>query len=223
MIDGKPLLWFTRRGDGKPDITLDGKFTGKYEGTDYVVTIDSGTKIILNEDFQEGDFGIKFRDELTPPDNPETSHTIQGDQHPENLDDTLTDTAGNDLIVGGAGDDFIYSDAGGQDWLKGVEGCDLLDADASTNGIMEGGADSDVIFGSYAGGSQIFGDSYGDMQSLIDAGETAQATGQKGDLIHGSSAGGDNFLYGSNGNDLLLGLGRQGNALWTQSGGRRAA
>jgi GH24 family phage-related lysozyme (muramidase) len=168
--------------------TADGKFKGEYQGTDFVVTdIASGTKVILNEDFQEGDFGIHFYDELTPPDNPITTNTIQDDQDPENPNDTMTDTAGNDLILGGAGDDFIYSSVGGQDWIKG-------------------GAGSDVLIGSRLSGSQIFGDSYGDMQTLIDAGETAQGTNEKADFLTGAG-GRDNFLYGSNGNDLLLAFG----------------
>jgi Ca2+-binding RTX toxin-like protein len=190
-----------------PD-THESVFTAQFvngENGNYFVVTDAATNTQVRlEDFQEGDFGIWFYDELNPWAVPATSNTILGDQDPEDLDDALIDTADNDLILCGDGDDIVTAPTGGEDWIKGEDGSDLIDAQLSTNCIIEGGADSDVLFGSYISGSQIFADIFGEKEDLIEAGETAQGTDEKGDLIAGGYPGGDNFLYGSNGNDILL-------------------
>jgi Ca2+-binding RTX toxin-like protein/GH24 family phage-related lysozyme (muramidase) len=228
IVNGHAIGDFIEQSDGTYK-SEDGLFTGEKRGTDFWVTeIASGTQVILNEDFQEGDFGIQFYDELTPTDNPVTGNEIQGDLTPidpiqydewgnvitggqpdPGRADAFYDTPGNDLIECGAGDDVVDAFRGGEDWIKGGDGDDLIDGNGSTKCIIEGGAGSDVLFGSYVAGSQIFGDSYGDMEDLIEAGEIAEGTNQKGDLIAGGYPGGDNFLYGSNGNDIILGVGGQ--------------
>ncbi len=189
-------------------------FTAQYEngedGTYFVITDTvNGTQVRL-KDFEEGDFGIRFYDELTPPANPVTSNEIDGDLEPidfnpeepgiqvqddqwgnvitdsqpdEGRNDILYDTLDNDLIIAGDGNDYVRTFRGGSDWIKGGEGDDLIDGERSINPIIEGGPGNDVLFGSYVSGSQVFADSYGDMQTLIDAGETAQSTNQKGDLL----------------------------------------
>jgi hypothetical protein len=129
---------FVELADGNMDYkyrSADGFFVGRYEGNgDFVVReIASNTQVILNENFQEGDFGIQFYDELTPSANPVTDNVIQGDQDPEDLDDALIDTAGNDLILCGDGDDIVTAPTGGEDWIKGEDGSDLIDAQLSTN------------------------------------------------------------------------------------------
>jgi Ca2+-binding RTX toxin-like protein len=221
MINGRPIVRFYKAADGSLGYeysSADGRFTGTREGIDFVVTDNTtSVRVILNENFEEGDFGIQFYDELTPSENPVTDNVIQGDQDPEDLDDALIDTAGNDLILCGDGDDIVTAPTGGEDWIKGEDGSDLIDAQFSTNCIIEGGADSDVLFGSYVSGSQIFADIFGEKEDLIEAGETAQGTDEKGDLIAGGYPGDDNFLYGSNGNDILLAY--SGNDLMVGGGG----
>ncbi len=228
VINATPLLPFVRKADGTFESYLydsDNRlFRGEYRnneqgGRDFVVseyrrngrdTTATGLEVILNEDFQEGDFGIRFYDKLTPPDNSVTSNEIDGDLEPidfnpeepgiqvqddqwwnvitdsqpdEGRNDILYDTPDNDLILAGDGNDYVRTFRGGSDWIKGEEGDDLIDGEVSINPIIEGGPGNDVLFGSYVSGSQIFGDSYGDKQTLIDAGETAQSTNQKGDLV----------------------------------------
>ncbi len=247
IVNGNPIGRFNRPTDGTsvwrtPDRRFAGFYVNNEYGTrDFLVSetnpttlIPTGLRVILNEDFQEGDFGIKFYDELKPPANPESSNEIDGDLTPidfnpeepgtqlqydqwgnvitdsqpdEGRNDILYDTPDNDLILAGDGNDYVRTFRGGSDWIKGEEGDDLIDGEVSINPIIEGGPGHDVLFGSYITGSQIFADSYGDMQTLIDAGETAQSTNEKGDFIAGGYPRGDNFVYGSNGNDILLSSG----------------
>lgn len=86
IFNGKPLVRFYESPGGQTleYTSADRLFSGSSRGTDFVVTeIASGTSVILNEDFQEGDFGIHFYDALTPSDNPVTTNVIPGDQNPQ--------------------------------------------------------------------------------------------------------------------------------------------
>lgn len=65
LLNGKELSVFYRQLGGGY-ISADGKITGNFSGTDFVVTDDQGTTLTLNKDFQEGDFGITFRDAPQP-------------------------------------------------------------------------------------------------------------------------------------------------------------
>lgn len=202
IFNGRPILTFIEQRHGMEYryVSTDGFFGGDYQGSDFVVTeIASGTQVILNEDFQEGDFGIKFYDELTPPENPVTTNEWPGDQYPEHPNDIFYGTTDNELILCGAGEDWVCV-WGDENWIKGGDGDDLIEGCLSTSSIIEGGEGSDVLWGS----NQIFADSYGDMETLIEAGETAESTNEKGDLIRSRYSGGDSFLYGSNGNDIVL-------------------
>ena len=92
--------------------SADGTLTAEMEGTALVVThIASGTKVILNEDFQWGDFGINLID--TPAD-PTITNTIVGTSE----GDHLYDTGASDKISGYQGNDTITSNSGGNDWLQ---------------------------------------------------------------------------------------------------------
>ena len=125
----KPVVRFIRV-KGKPYDLCDptkALYTAKYQGHDLVVTMinDPSTSVILNEDFQEGDFGIHFYDALTPPDPPVTDNVIQINS--PIYDDKgylvpVEDTPGNDLIVGSPGDDFISASKGELIGLKGATG-----------------------------------------------------------------------------------------------------
>ncbi|MEN6422886.1 MAG: calcium-binding protein [Smithella sp.] len=204
------------------------------EGTgDLVVTyVDPitqvATKVILNENFQWGDFGINL---ITVPDNPTTENTILGDLKLVDFDpntegiqgqldqwgneitdssqpeagkvDFIYDTTGNDRIKAGGGDDSVNCYEGGANWISGGDGCDFLDGDNSSSCIIEGEAGSDIVFGGINGNSQLFGDSYGDMAMLIAEGETAEDSGVKGDVV--AVYWGDNYLYGSDGYDIMWG------------------
>src|SRR5271157_2355535 len=139
IINGRPIGDFVRQTDGTYSSLLidpntrESVFTGIMQSGYFVVTeTASGTQVFLNHDFEEGDFGIHFRDERNPWATPATSYTIQGDLTPvdpihydqwgnvittaqpdEGRADTLYDTPGNDLIVCGAGDDVVIAHCGG--------------------------------------------------------------------------------------------------------------
>jgi len=215
---------------------------GEIALTGNTLTLTNGNNITLSDDFQSGDFGINM---INMPGTPATGDAITGDLTPKDFDpeepgiqvrydewgnvictsepapgraDTLYDTFGDDLIMGGGGDDIINTVRGGNDRIQGGGGNDLIavntlytgSRETLLNSIIEGGSGSDVILGHYTITNQLFGDNYGDMESLIAAGETAQDNGLKGDFISdyyiydwGQNAS-TGYLYGSNGRDILI-------------------
>lgn len=163
VLCGKQLNYFYAVGNYffNSDKTL----KAEWSGTELVVTNvndTTGTKVILNDDFQWGDFGINL---ITVPDNPATDNIIKGDLTPIDFDpntegiqtqtdqwgniitdpsqpsygraDDLNDTTGNDSIVGGAGDDNIRTIRGGSDRIQGGEGNDLIAVNTSYTGPRE--------------------------------------------------------------------------------------
>jgi Ca2+-binding RTX toxin-like protein len=192
-----------------------------------VVLPDGGT-IDLGDNFQDGDFGIHL---LDVPDSPQTNNTIVGDLSPldfdpdaegiqsridewgnvitdpgnpdPNKEDILYDTTGNDRIEGKGGDDYIEAKRGGDEWLLGGDGSDIINSwNRTGTDIIEGGADSDIIYAG-AGDDKVFTEDYGEMETLIADGETATSINEQGDLISGGL--GNDFVYGANTNDALLG------------------
>ena len=142
MLCGKPLKFFYDKG-GYQYTTADGTITAEMQETDLVVThTASGTKVILNEDFQPGDFGINL---LDMPDAPTT--TLLGDLTPTSdppqydslgnvivdpntpspgRNDYLYDSTTNDRIEGKGGNDILHAMRGGDDLLAGGEGNDII-------------------------------------------------------------------------------------------------
>jgi Ca2+-binding RTX toxin-like protein len=192
------------------------------------VVLPDGSTIELGDNFQDGDFGIHL---LDVPDNPQTNNTIVGDLSPldfdpdaegiqsridewgnviidpgnpdPNKEDILYDTTGNDRIEGKGGDDYIEAKRGGDEWLLGGDGRDIINSWNSTGtDIIEGGADSDIIYAG-AGDDNVFTEDYGEMETLIADGETATSINEQGDLATGNI--GNDFIYGSNAADLLYG------------------
>ena len=134
---------------------------------------------------------------------------------------SLDPVGGNDVLHGGAGNDWMAGH-GGQDQLSGGSGSDVL----------FGGGDSDWVVGG-AGDDHLFGDngsSTGDREGqdyghdLLegregndvlwgDAGDDVLLGGEGNDSLYGDSPGlagvlqGADFLDGSAGNDLLVGHG----------------
>ncbi|HVP78995.1 MAG TPA: calcium-binding protein, partial [Thermodesulfobacteriota bacterium] len=105
---------------------------------------------------------------------------------------------------GDDGDDAISTDSNGSGWLYGGEGLDIIDAGRLDNSIIEGGPGSDILIGGINGNAQLFGESYGEMADLIAAGETAPDSGVRGDIVAADGAN-NNFLFGSNGYDIMFG------------------
>jgi Ca2+-binding RTX toxin-like protein len=117
---------------------------------------------------------------------------------------TTADTL-NARIYGGDGDDVITTMSNGSGWLYGGDGWDIIDGNMFDNCIIEGGPGSDIIWGA-AGETDVnrlFADSYGEMEDFIEAGEIAPSTNQRGEIIGGAALGG-NYIYGSDGYDILI-------------------
>jgi len=72
IFNGKEVGLLLRQPDGSFK-SADGKITGTL-GTDLVLTDETGAQLTLNADFQEGDFGISFKD---APVDPVPTYTLQ--------------------------------------------------------------------------------------------------------------------------------------------------
>ncbi|MBB6564111.1 Ca2+-binding RTX toxin-like protein, partial [Acidovorax soli] len=106
-----------------------------------------------------------------------------------NSNDTLTGSAGDDVIDGGGGNDTIYG-RGGNDSLSGGTGEDYLDGEGG-NDTLNGGAGNDTLNGSHGS----------DVLNGGDGNDTLYAAG-----LYGGGAGSDvDRLDGGAGNDSMVG------------------
>lgn len=119
--------------------------------------------------------------------------------------DLLMDSAGNDHILGGGGDDIITAYRGGDDLIEGGAGNDSIRADGGDDVVM-GGTGSDVLSGG-VGNDRLYADIQISVADAIANGNTDTATGLKADWLAGGA--GDDILIGSAGNDVLSGGGGQ--------------
>jgi|GEM_PF-1166498 len=180
------------------------------ESTYWTIILPDNSTIQLEGNIQKGDFGIQLID---IPSLPTRGLTILGTPGSDNVS---MDSTGDDFIDGLAGDDDIYAPQGGNDWLVGGEGSDILNsyrAEGSKD-VLEGGSGADLLAGG-PGDDLLFGEVYGEMASLIEAGEVALSEAGKGDLISGGF--GNDFVYGSNRGDALMGF--DGHDLMVGGGG----
>ena len=151
------------------------------------------------EDFQADKFGIRLVDLPTLPSKGQITFGTSAS------DNISSDTSGDDYIDSLAGDDNIYAWQGGNDWLVGGEGSDILNSyrAVGSNDVLEGGVGADLLAGG-PGDDLLFGEVYGEMTSLIEAGEIVLSEAGKGDLVSGGF--GNDFIYGSNRGDALMGF-----------------
>ena len=122
--------------------------------------------------------------------------------------DTLEGGAGNDYLLGGAGDDTLEGGAG-DDTLEGGEGVDRLSGGAGSDDLLggagndrlEGGAGTDWLYGG-AGNDRLEG---GDGNDRLEggAGNDTLNGGADNDRLEGGA--GDDSLEGGEGDDLLYG------------------
>lgn len=120
----------------------------------------------------------------------------------------LNGGAGNDLIVGGSGNDTINGGAGndqlygnsGIDMIEGGDGADRIFGNAG-NDILRGGNGEDVIVGG-VGDDYIAGDAGGDWL-YGGEGQDTLTGGTGNDYLDGGN--GHDKLYGEAGNDWLIG------------------
>ena len=73
IFNGKALSVFIRQADGTFK-SADGKISGSMQGGDLILQDETGAQLTLNADFQEGDFGISFKD---APVDPVPTYTLQ--------------------------------------------------------------------------------------------------------------------------------------------------
>ena len=128
---------------------------------------------------------------------------------------TLPEYHGDDILDGGAGNDFLSGD-GGADELYGGDGNDILVGDA--NGVpieyhgadyLDGGAGNDKLYG-YGKDDRLFG---GAGDDLLEGDSSSVAFAEHGnDYLDGEDGndtlqgdGGDDILFGGSGNDQLFG------------------
>jgi Ca2+-binding RTX toxin-like protein len=162
----------------------------------WTIIFEDGSTITLGEDFRSGDFGINLID---GPIDPVTTTAIYGTDD----NDRLYDTAADDRIEGGSGNDTVEAYNGGNNRLSGGDGRDVIGSYGTTGrDLIEGGSGNDILYGG-PDNDQVFGEYEREMDDLIEAGEIAASVSEQGDLASGGS--GDDFVYGADRNDLLLG------------------
>ena len=168
-------------------------------GTNWTLLMSGGGSIELSQNLDNGNLGINLVD---IPSLPSRGLTILGTLASDIIS---MDSSGDDFIDGLAGDDDIYASQGGNDWLVGGEGSDILNSyrAVGSNDVLEGGSGADLLAGG-PGDDLLFGEVYGEMASLIEAGEVALSEAGKGDLISGGF--GNDFIYGSTRGDALMGF-----------------
>ncbi|MFH0783568.1 MAG: calcium-binding protein, partial [Pseudomonadota bacterium] len=226
FLNGK-LIKLLIKGDSSY-VSPDGTFTAVMKGNNdlWVTDTENGGIVILNENFQEGDFGIQFIDEFADPETTgiikhgdlkpiefkdEDGNTyykydknnniiVHEDQAEAGRQDTLYGTADNDHLFGHDGNDSLQGKAG-DDLLEGGSGNDFIRGDDG-NDLLIGGTDSDRLFGG-AGNDLLFAEEQKDIAILIQEGETGTGTGLRGDLLSGGD--GDDLLISGAGDDLIVG------------------
>jgi Ca2+-binding RTX toxin-like protein len=181
------------RGDTLYDTAATDKIEGK-DGNDFINVSNGGNDLIL---------GQAGNDHITVYGGSGNNILEGGDG-----DDYIMLYGGNNnnLIRGGVGQDNIFAGNTGENRIYGGDGNDVIDGESSAICVIEGEAGSDIIFGSVNGNNQLFGDSRSgkDMATLIADGDVALDSGVKGDIVV-AGPGDNNYLYGSNGYDIMWG------------------
>jgi Ca2+-binding RTX toxin-like protein len=127
-------------------------------------------------------------------------------------DDTLTDTAGNDVIRAFEGDDDITVTNGGNDRVDAGDDDDQITITTGGRAYVVGGPGNDVIDASGGTNHRIFGND-GDDNILIGfavSGARVEA-GDGNDVIDVNVAAGNVVIYGGDGDDEIEGIGAAGN------------
>lgn len=176
--------------------SADGKFSYTRSQNDLVVTIngDAGGSITL-KDFRDGDFGIRLWEVRATP---QTSNTINAVDYEDN--ETIFDTAANDLILGDGRGNFVNASTGGSNWIQVGDGRDIvyaLTASTADAHLIEGGAGDDLLTGG-PGNDELYANVRVGLAEAINAGSGA-GNGLHGDWLSGDW--GDDLLVGDASND----------------------
>jgi Ca2+-binding RTX toxin-like protein len=126
-------------------------------------------------------------------------------------DDTLTDTAGNDVIRGFAGDDDITV-TGGNDRVDAGDDDDQITITTAGRAYVVGGPGNDVIDASAGINHRIFGND-GDDNILLGTGVSGARVeaGDGNDVIDVNAVTGNVVIYGGDGDDEIEGIDATGN------------
>lgn len=124
--------------------------------------------------------------------------------------DTLLGSAGNDNIVAGGGDDFIFgrlanSVTDGDDKIDGGAGRDSITA-GNGNDIIIGGEGTDVINGG-DGNDRIYASQSVDTSDFINGRANSDRLGSSDDRDWINGGKGDDAIFGSAGSDAIVGGG----------------
>jgi Ca2+-binding RTX toxin-like protein len=123
-------------------------------------------------------------------------------------DDTLTDTAGNDVIRAFEGDDDITVTNGGNDRVDAGDDDDQIEIQAGAGRVyVVGGEGHDVIDASAGTNHRIFGND-GDDNILIgtDVFGSRVDAGDGDDVIDLNASAGNHVVYGGDGDDEIEGI-----------------
>ena len=230
FVDGRVLLPGLRQTSGAGGVytSLDGQFVYTQSGGDLLVSRPGGsTLLILNENFQSGQFGITLQDEPSYANGLETrtnadytgvfndlsnsvffSGPYNQNVHGLGGNDSIfasIDVDGNDQLYGDGGDDRLQGD-GGNDRLFGGEGADVLFGQSGDD-RLEGGTGDDQLLGGYGVDVLVGGEGsdllLGDLGTDIDDPLPFDPSRGTGDLLDGGD--GNDLMEGEAGNDTLTG------------------
>jgi Ca2+-binding RTX toxin-like protein len=128
-------------------------------------------------------------------------------------DDTLTDTAGNDVIRAFEGDDDITVTNGGNDRVDAGDDDDQIEIQAGAGRVyVVGGEGNDVIDAQAGTNHRIFGND-GDDNILLGTGVSGARVdaGNGDDVIDVNAVTGNVVIYGGDGDDEIEGIDASGN------------
>ena len=198
ILNGKLISLLIEQAGGSY-ASPDGDLTAVMQGDNdlWVTDTASGQQVILNKDFQDGDFGIRLIKLPEVPEIPEASTSapsVQG-TNTEVGNAWINGGAGNDQMDGGAGDD-VFSGGGGSDTIFAGGGNDDIfgDYEASSSTVSSNWT---MVRSTYAGPNNItyyVHDSWPYLESV---------SGGAGDLIYGGA--GDDWISGLKGDDVIYG------------------
>ncbi|HEY6093367.1 MAG TPA: VCBS domain-containing protein [Gallionellaceae bacterium] len=204
VFNGADITFFYR--DGSLYWSADKRFKGEYSGTDFIITdtkSDNQT-LILNKDFQEGDFGIQFED---IPQAIETTYTALGDPQIHNATGVIpgNEPAGWEIFnryneqYGDSGQlisydaDYYLIDEHGNPIEPGGDAFDDRMEGTAANDHMLGGAGNDIISTAYQGGNDLLDGGAGRDYLLAGVGNDILIGGQDTDVLDAGQ--GNDRLY----------------------------
>ncbi|MEW5891365.1 MAG: M10 family metallopeptidase C-terminal domain-containing protein, partial [Pseudomonadota bacterium] len=226
-LDDKPVALdrtaFRQAGAGTNEwVSPDGRWRYRLSSPLQIERAADNAVLASVANYAAGDYGIRLID---APSAPATTRDIVGDLEPLDADpgtpgvqtttddlgnivlsanpavgqaDSVNDSAGNDQVATGEGDDVVNAFRGGDDRIRAGGGRDSVTDDAG-NDYVEGGlntaAGGDIVYAG-AGNDVVFGDD-------APADLVAALSGSLTDATAGASAKGD-FLSAGAGDDLVL-------------------